>query len=155
MLLSGLWHGAGLNFIVWGALHAFYLSLEKITKWPQALNRTSLGKVLSILVVFVLTTVAWVFFRAPSFSEALIIIERLFAFNNVHDWGIPEVRFNGIFFVLLALLIEVLTHSVSLSSIKHRRAVSHVAVEIGQVSFLIVASIFLRGTGAQFIYFQF
>ncbi|MED5596147.1 MBOAT family O-acyltransferase [Janthinobacterium sp. P210006] len=79
MVLGGLWHGAGWNFIVWGALHGAYLVIHK--GWSTAARRfhlagdTRVGKVLATLLTFAAVCVAWVFFRAPDMPVALTIIK--------------------------------------------------------------------------------
>jgi alginate O-acetyltransferase complex protein AlgI len=155
MLASGLWHGAGLNYLVWGALHAFYLTVEKITHWPVSLEKTKFGRIFAILIVFMLTVVAWVFFRAQTFSHGVFIIQRLFSFDTADNWGVKEVKFNGIFFITLAVLLEILVglFTRSLSKLKQPPLVK--LFDIAQVGLLVVGCIFLRGTGEQFIYFQF
>ena len=53
MVTSGLWHGAAWTFVVWGALHAAYLSLERWTDWPKKPARLPGGRHLCVLIVFV------------------------------------------------------------------------------------------------------
>jgi D-alanyl-lipoteichoic acid acyltransferase DltB (MBOAT superfamily) len=73
MLLGGLWHGAGWNFVIWGALHGFYLVVNHA--WdsikPGWLRRErwwslALARLLTLLAV----TIAWVFFRAHTLGGA-------------------------------------------------------------------------------------
>jgi D-alanyl-lipoteichoic acid acyltransferase DltB (MBOAT superfamily) len=78
MLLGGLWHGAGLNFAVWGALHGLYLminhgwnALASRLRFPQS---SPLWKVLSTALTFGAVCVAWVFFRATDFGKATLIL---------------------------------------------------------------------------------
>jgi len=74
-LLSGLWHGASWNFIVWGAFHGFFLSFDKLrSRWIKL----KLPPVLAILVTFVLLMVSWVLFRSESLSDAWGYIQRMF-----------------------------------------------------------------------------
>ena len=65
-LLSGLWHGAGWGFIVWGALHGGAQVAERLLK-----GRVSLPKPLAWLLTFLFVNIAWVFFRAESLHQAL------------------------------------------------------------------------------------
>jgi alginate O-acetyltransferase complex protein AlgI len=81
-LLSGLWHGASWTFVVWGALHGFYLLFAIWTAKPRAWLAQKSGLVrlgwlhaaLERLVVFHLVAFAWVFFRADSFADAWTLI---------------------------------------------------------------------------------
>ncbi len=74
MLLGGLWHGASWTFVVWGALHGFYLVLERllvqlpIAKW--SVWRRQVGRIVLMLMTFVLVCFSWVFFRAGTFAQA-------------------------------------------------------------------------------------
>ena len=70
-LISGLWHGASWTFVVWGALHGFYLVFELITKGTRRrINKIiHLDKLpfLSAITTFSFVTFAWIFFRANNF----------------------------------------------------------------------------------------
>lgn len=73
-VLSGVWHGANWTFVIWGALHGVYLLVERIFKIggkaPKLVGRA---------YVFVLVTVAWVFFRAQNVHQSFYILKNLFA----------------------------------------------------------------------------
>lgn len=85
-LVSGLWHGAALNFIVWGFLHGIYQVFGKVfqphrDKIRESLHIASDSKLLGLfrrLCTFALVTLAWIFFRAASISDAFTIIARIF-----------------------------------------------------------------------------
>lgn len=73
-LISGFWHGAAWNFVIWGAYHGIFLSLDKFfRKWG--------GRVPAVVAVpgtFVLVMFGWVFFRAESLSAAVAYFHALF-----------------------------------------------------------------------------
>ncbi len=82
-LVSGLWHGAGLNFIVWGLLHGVYQIAGRLTesarrrlkqRWPARLSDA-----VSVACTFALVCVAWVFFRALNVAEAMTVLRGLLA----------------------------------------------------------------------------
>ena len=83
-LLSGLWHGAGWTFIVWGGLNGAYLVCSLATrdvraKVAQALglvDRPVLHKLWSVALTFSLICFSWIFFRAASLVDAIEIIKR-------------------------------------------------------------------------------
>ena len=77
-LLSGLWHGASWNFVIWGALHGLFICADKLFL-GKLMQR--IGKVPSVLLTFVTVTVIWVFFRIEDFGMAWTFITRLFAFD--------------------------------------------------------------------------
>jgi alginate O-acetyltransferase complex protein AlgI len=67
MVLGGLWHGANWTFVIWGTLHGLYLWVNHI--WAERNYRMSDAAAWAL--TFLATTVAWVFFRAPTFSRAV------------------------------------------------------------------------------------
>jgi len=75
MLLGGLWHGANWTFVIWGALHGFYYLISEKTK---AFRDKVFHQSLQGLVVFVLVTFAWIFFRAKDMSSARYIVTHIF-----------------------------------------------------------------------------
>lgn len=91
-LVSGFWHGANWTFVVWGALHGFYLiaaiviqkAKAKLFGAPDKKEKSALENSLNIIITFVLVAVAWVFFRANTIADAVYIIGRFpFAFNDI------------------------------------------------------------------------
>lgn len=152
MLLSGLWHGANYTFVVWAAIHALFSSIERLTKWNKSWLKSRYSSAL-IPIIFVQALVAWVYFRATDIEQANGIVVMLFSFAP-SDFGFTQVYLNAMVVLVLALLIElsVLIRKRSTSAaVLYKR--SH--VDIAFVSLSIVACIFFRGEGVQFIYFQF
>lgn len=76
-LVSGLWHGANFTFIIWGGLHAVYILIGSFL--PKIRSQSVVMKLLQQLMVFVLVTIAWVFFRASSLEEAMRMIKLMFS----------------------------------------------------------------------------
>ncbi|MBL0121232.1 MAG: MBOAT family protein [Betaproteobacteria bacterium] len=72
-LLGGLWHGAGWTFVVWGGLHG--AALVGFRWWQRAGFR--LHRFPAILLTFAFVHVTWVFFRAPSLTDALHMLHKL------------------------------------------------------------------------------
>ncbi len=77
-LISGLWHGAAWNFVIWGAFHGFFLILDRLFL-EKILNK--LGKFVSISFTFFVTIVGWVLFRAESFVQIKYYLKSMFDFN--------------------------------------------------------------------------
>ncbi|MEA5050363.1 MAG: MBOAT family O-acyltransferase [Oscillospiraceae bacterium] len=81
---SGLWHGASLNFLVWGLLHGCYLVCGDMTAGLRGRARKTLrikdngfyDKFILPLFVFLLVDFAWIFFRAPGLGAAVTILHR-------------------------------------------------------------------------------
>lgn len=102
-LLSGLWHGASWNFVIWGAYHGVFLILDRIFL-IKVLNK--LGKVPSILFTFLVVMIGWVVFRLENMEDIGIYLSRLFSFDSplIFD-AIPSF----VFIALIATLFSFLT----------------------------------------------
>ena len=77
-LLSGLWHGASWNFVVWGAMHGLLICADKLFL-GKVMQR--IGKVPSVVLTFLTVTIIWVFFRIENIGLAWTFVTRLFAFD--------------------------------------------------------------------------
>ena len=97
-LLSGFWHGANWNFLIWGAYHGIWLVLERmgLRKFYD-----KIGKIPSVIITFVIVVVGWVFFRIESFNDAITFISRMFAF----DFGMMENIYDKQFFFTLIVAV--------------------------------------------------
>lgn len=77
-LISGLWHGASWNFVIWGAYHGLFLVLERLLLfklWKK------LPSFISVLITFFIAVLGWVVFRIEDFGSALLFYQKLFEFN--------------------------------------------------------------------------
>ncbi len=154
MVISGLWHGAAWTFIIWGALHALYISIERYTNWPRVLRKIPGGAIISILITNVLVLVGWVFFRAESTNDALTILSHMFSWGSEGNfvWN-SEIR-NGMIWLSASLLIELITYfrfkPHLFLPVKYHRL-----TDVLYVTLMLLACIYLRGEGNVFIYFQF
>ena len=156
MLISGLWHGAAWTFVVWGALHALYLSLERLTAWPKIVGRLPIfGHAISIAITFFLTCLAWVFFRAESFPQAIEILGQL---GNVTDLR-PAVALRKIGTFKLCLVgLVILRESFFAFGLNRRvffQTQNYENVRVAFLGVVIVATLLFRGPGSSFVYFQF
>lgn len=82
-LIGGLWHGAGWTFVFWGFLHGLALVINRI--W-QGLGY-KMNRFLAWFLTFNFVNVAWVFFRANSFADALRILRAMAGMSGV---ALPE-----------------------------------------------------------------
>ncbi len=89
-IVSGLWHGANWTFVVWGTLHGLYLVAGDATAPMRLRLKAALGlrgpveKAADILLVFVLVTLAWVFFRAATVRDGIYVISHIFNVRGFH-----------------------------------------------------------------------
>lgn len=73
-LISGIWHGAGFNFIIWGLMHGVLYVTVRLLRDKTAIK---CDKALSHILTFIFICIAWVFFRAKDTSEALTLLGRV------------------------------------------------------------------------------
>jgi alginate O-acetyltransferase complex protein AlgI len=146
MLLSGLWHGASWNFVIWGGIHAGFASFEKILRYPAMLARNAPGRLLAFLVVSVQVLVAWVFFRAQTLPQALDILRIMFSFSG----PLPTAVDIGALALMGGMAARELYVYLGGHPFFRRPAIQTIAL-----AFVVWAIIFLRGKGQEFIYFQF
>ncbi len=176
-LASGLWHGANWTFVIWGGLHGMYLV---ISLWTQVLRDkiygpAGLGRfqfitgMLQTAGTFSLVTFAWIFFRAPTVSEAFYIIGHLF--NGLGDFllNIYNLEFvkttlfelgfhwEDWFLVLSSIaVLEVVQYYQRRGSVRamlsRRSAWVRWSAYYGLMATILIFGVFNR---SQFIYFQF
>lgn len=164
-LVSGLWHGANWTFVIWGALHGFYLVLGVWTaalrpKFYAAvgLNRfPALENIFQIAVTFHLALLGWIFFRANSLPDALLLIQKMFQF----PWtGLPMPTPQGVIDLWLAIyliigliLYEAVVKADTLEQhLLPKPALTRWAYYVVVALFILWFGVF---TSSHFIYFQF
>ena len=78
MLLGGLWHGASWNFVIWGGLHGGGLAVTRMWQRGRPSGEGSLlGGLVATFLTFQFVCFAWVFFRAPTFGHATLLLGRI------------------------------------------------------------------------------
>jgi D-alanyl-lipoteichoic acid acyltransferase DltB (MBOAT superfamily) len=159
MMLGGLWHGASWTFLVWGALHGLYLVAQRLVGGSLARAANALRvpgwlqQLLAGLLVFHLTCLAWIFFRATSFSLAWSMIVGIATRTQLSFAQVPNRFLVAKDLVLIAALIA--AEALSFRPVFERLRNSSVARYA--VAATLVWGIMLFGTfsGTAFIYFQF
>jgi D-alanyl-lipoteichoic acid acyltransferase DltB (MBOAT superfamily) len=145
MLISGLWHGAAWTFVSWGALHALGYSVTRALesspfyrhRIPVCLKRTG---------TFLFVTFSWVFFRAESFSDAWLIVRKMFG-GAWYDPRMPVLA--------LGLILSVWIYQFVYES-RARHMLALAPVKIGMVVSMVLYVALFGASGDQaFIYFQF
>lgn len=97
-LISGLWHGAAWNFVVWGAFHGLFLVADRLFLM-KVYER--IGKVPSIIITFIITLVGWVLFRAETISHAGMYIKKMFLFDFSGTYLVFDTKFYSILCIAL------------------------------------------------------
>ena len=78
-LISGLWHGASWNFVLWGVFHGTFLILDRLFMLDIL---KKMGRIPSILLTFLVVVLGWVVFRAETVGDAWHFYQALFAFRQ-------------------------------------------------------------------------
>jgi D-alanyl-lipoteichoic acid acyltransferase DltB (MBOAT superfamily) len=154
MLLGGLWHGAGWNFVIWGGLHGVLLALHRPLRGRQARPDTLAWKDWwRVLLCFNAVTFLWIFFRAATFADACDVIAGA-AFGT---WAVP-LPIWGILLVIAAFLLQFAERWIRRRADRLRRQTSGMAgavfegLAFGGLLILVIAA---SGRSGEFIYFQF
>jgi len=150
MGLSGLWHGASLNFVVWGLYHAFILSIERIFKISISFKKGVILNFARWLITFILVLIGWVIFRSESLGQTHIIIEEMF----VKEFSLEFMKqYLDVLYVLIFSILYILYMAMNQRKLQKRKSL--VYVEGTVYAAILSAIIFFRGPEQEFIYFQF
>ncbi len=143
-LISGVWHGAAWTFAIWGLLHALGVMITRELE-RSAFYRERVPKLAKQLGVFVFVCFAWIFFRAESLGDAMLVIHRI----GSAAWTDPEIPV-----LMLALTGLVWLYQMCYESkLRDLLATGFVRVAIA-VCMVLYLCLFSSG-GGSFIYFQF
>jgi alginate O-acetyltransferase complex protein AlgI len=114
-VVSGFWHGANYTYLVWGFINAVYFlpllllkrnrnNVDEIQlKW----NFGSARVLLNILITFLLTTVAWVFFRAKTITDAIEYLKRILTNGQFTLQYLKNERYNYELLIIVGLFVLV------------------------------------------------
>jgi len=153
MLISGLWHGSDWHFVAWGGAFALFTSIERITRWPLRLKRLKAGRWLALLLVLLQVWIGWVFFRSSGMTQALLILKTMFTFSGGAVTGLALEPVHWL--IMLVGVFYELIYFLKLDLYRFIPKRYAIGLESVLVVILIAASVFLRGTTTDFIYFQF
>ncbi len=150
---SGLWHGAKWTFVIWGSLHGIYL-ISALIRDKYLLRRPSVegqaSKALDVIFTFCLVMLTWVFFRANTLHDALLILQRIseLSFSEGLVSNLNLLEFVFCFILILILILK--EHFIPVISSKNT-----VYFYWTFFGFAIINYLFGIYNQSQFIYFQF
>lgn len=157
-LVSGFWHGANWTFIVWGLLNALFIMPSIIFNThrnhldmvAQGRNVPTFKEIMAMGITFMLTTLAWIFFRAESLTQALNYVSKIFSTSL---FSMPEIMPRRI------LLLIILFVGVEWLGRHQQYAIANLKASKPFRWFFYYSIIFLLfyffGQKQAFIYFQF
>ena len=154
--LTGLWHGASWNFIVWGLYYGVILLLEKIV-FAKVLKRTP--KFIKHIYTMLLVVIGWVFFASPDLSYAVEYIKVMFGAGHnvlIDSAGIYYLYTNAIMFVILAVCsTPIVKNTLDEMIIKSRRGYVNTSLIAYMLILFLATAYLVNETYNPFLYFRF
>ncbi len=151
-MLTGIWHGASWNFLLWGLYYGILLLVEKFF-----LGKYLKGKVLPRIYVMFLTILGFVLFHSATASEALLEIGRMFGLG-----GLPVVNATALYYLksYAVLLVLCALGSTPLPKYLAGKIQAHKAIVVLQPAMvlavlLLVTACLVDGSFNPFLYFRF
>jgi D-alanyl-lipoteichoic acid acyltransferase DltB (MBOAT superfamily) len=143
-LISGIWHGAAWTFVIWGVLHAVGVILTRELE-RSSFYRERVPGLLKQTWVFAYVCFAWIFFRAASVQDAMLICRRIFS----AAWSSPRIPA-----LMLALVASVWIYQFIYES-RARGLLRFSFVRVGLAVCMMLYLCLCSSGGGTFIYFQF
>lgn len=143
-LVSGVWHGANWTFAIWGVLHACGIMLTRELE-RSVFYRRRVPTFVKQGWVFVYVCLAWIFFRATSLADALLIVRRI----GQAAWSDPGIP------ALMLLLVAAVWCYEFLYESRFRQALAAAPVRVTLAVAMILYLCLCSSGGGAFIYFQF
>ncbi|OIQ30953.1 MAG: membrane-bound O-acyltransferase family protein [Bacteroidetes bacterium MedPE-SWsnd-G2] len=165
-IVSGLWHGASWNFIIWGGLHGIGLIFEQLSKPLKQFINLKLNiktngysyKLFHIIVTFSFVSLAWVFFRANTLTDAVYILQHMFTINSFEllDTGLSDFDLGFSFFLIMFLItVQIIERKNNLTEIILKENIIPRWITVVTLVLIIIFWGFYPVEPSQFIYFQF
>ena len=142
--ISGIWHGASWTFMIWGTLHATGIITTRELERSR-FYREQVPRLVKQVGVFIFVCFAWIFFRANSLEDALLIVNRIFT----SAWQDPQIPALMLVLVALIWLYQFAYES------RFRPILQAGAVRVGAAVFMVLYLCLCASGGGAFIYFQF
>ena len=153
-LLSGLWHGAAWTFVIWGGLHALFVTYDAFKKkFPMLLFDFASKLRLDVPITFLGVTFAWIFFRAHTFAELKAFLSVLFGAH----WQFSMMRLCAGLGPMLFLAACLSVVALSMSYLMPRDCSFKTVRAKFLFTLACAAMVIFFGvpSGGEFIYFQF
>jgi alginate O-acetyltransferase complex protein AlgI len=160
-VLSGIWHGAKLTYVVWGLMQGVFLSIEALTRDRRnafekryKLNHEAWYIFLSIVLTIILLTSSYIFGEAKSIKDGLFVYSKIFTDSGPLFIGQPTEFILSIFGILM-LLLKDFSDEFFPSGIRFFENKNLFVRLISYCSIVLLILLFGVFDGGQFIYFQF
>ena len=147
MLLGGLWHGAGWNFVIWGAYHGILLCTYKLFKnaWDKMHIFFQRG------LTFFLVVVGWVFFRSNSFKMIKLLLFKMFSLTSIFIVDITGIKL-FVFIAFLTFSFIITNFFKNTNEIKYSKKIIY-AILLAII--LVICLLLIGENNSPFLYYQF
>lgn len=98
-LLTGMWHGASLNYIIWGFFLGVIIVIEKL-----GLSKIKIPKFIGIFFTFIIISISWIFFFNPDFNNIALLFNNLVNIKHFTDIKILSILENYIVYIVIGLI---------------------------------------------------
>jgi D-alanyl-lipoteichoic acid acyltransferase DltB (MBOAT superfamily) len=156
MLLGGLWHGAALRFVIWGALHGIGLAIEKFINSVISIPKNKLTHVLGVFITFHFVCFTWVYFRADNMTVVNAMLTQIT--TSFH----PEIAGDFIRaypYILMLMVLGYILHFIpSRVELSAQQMVTNspFVLKVAYLVIIVLILIQIKSSEIQpFIYFQF
>jgi D-alanyl-lipoteichoic acid acyltransferase DltB (MBOAT superfamily) len=160
-MISGIWHGAALTFVVWGLMQGIFLSIEALLKNRRTrfekkydLNNKIFYIFLGILLTFVLFASSQIFGRANNLNDALLVYRKIFTTSGPLFIGNPSAFIFSLLSLLLLLVKDFTDEFIPTGFLLFENKKKYIRI-IAYSSIIILILLIGVFDGGQFIYFQF
>ncbi|RXK07215.1 MBOAT family O-acyltransferase [Halarcobacter bivalviorum] len=147
-IIGGLWHGAGWTFIFWGFLHGIALAIHRL--W-QSIG-FKLPKIIAWFITFNFVNIAWVFFRAKEWEDAIKVLKAMFGFSNI-IW--QNLYLMQSFYVILGFVLIILFRNSNELFKKFKPVYLYFSFILFIFSILQLNNFMISGNNSEFLYFNF
>jgi alginate O-acetyltransferase complex protein AlgI len=163
MIIGGLWHGASVNFILWGALHGMYLVIYKVFQiyFPKLSKnfffKTRYGKIISILVTQYFVFLAWIPFRVQDTQDMFYFIHK-YIFIDFQTSEVISFIFENHKFSFIILLLFIIFNFISYKKPNIVNGISKLNLKYWIIILTVISlliTLFYNGNPEDFIYFRF
>lgn len=158
-MLSGLWHGASWNFVIWGTLNGLFLIVfDKFFKLEKS---TGYKHVFATLFVVLSWTFSLIFFRAHTFADALLVFQHIGFANSesLYNFGLNSLEFKFAIYMILGIIMYEFIAEKAGDKLQERFYSSKSILRWSLYLLLVLSIIYLGSYGSAndntFIYFQF
>jgi D-alanyl-lipoteichoic acid acyltransferase DltB (MBOAT superfamily) len=170
MTLGGLWHGAAMHFLLWGAyqgialvIHKEFQAFKAKVSWLEALFQSKGGKALSIFITFHAVCLGWVLFRADTTQLCASILAKMFMLDHsgaasVLSMNLPQINYPLIYPSIYLLLPMLAFAQFGMNYVKEKNLLPTVPKPLKAVYCLVLMFVILTFSpdkSPRFIYFQF